>query len=111
MTTATITTETTTTAAVTRTSVELNAETRSVIDRFVEVRDLINALDKEKKALDALIKEALNGAEAGTVEGKVRVTVSERKREGVDAKALAEVFPEAYEATRTVTEYTVLITK
>jgi predicted phage-related endonuclease len=111
ITTTSTTTITASTASLTRTTVELGAEAQARIERFVEVRDLINTLDKEKKALDALIKEALGDAEAGTVNGKVRVTKSERTREGVDLKELREVFPEAFDATRTVTEYTVLITK
>jgi len=105
------TTITASTASITRTTVELDAEAQARINRFVEVRDLINTLDKEKKALDALIKEALGDAEAGTVNGKVRVTKSDRQREGVDTKALREAFPEAFDATRTVTPYTVLMTK
>jgi predicted phage-related endonuclease len=111
MTQATITKTITTTAEVARTVVELEKEMNEIIDRFVEVRDLINTLDKEKKALDALIKQALAGAEAGSIDNKVRVTVSQRSREGVNAKTLAEVFPEAYEATKTVTEYSVLTIK
>jgi predicted phage-related endonuclease len=99
------------TAAITRTTVELDAEAQARINRFVEVRDLINALDKEKKALDALIKEALGDAEAGTVNGKVRVTKSERERESVDIPTLKDVAPEIAEMVLRVTPYTVLMTK
>lgn len=102
---------TTSTATITRKTVELDAETQARINRFVEVRDLINTLDKEKKALDALIKEALDGAEAGTVNGKVRVTKSERVRESADTETLKTLAPEIWDAVRRVTPYTVLMTK
>jgi predicted phage-related endonuclease len=99
------------TAAITRTTVELDTEMQAHVSRFVEVRDLLNALDKEKKALDALIKDALGDAEAGTVNGKVRVTKSERTRESADLETLKSLFPEAWGAARRATPYTVLMTK
>lgn len=90
--------------AVERTAVALD-DLAEVIDKFAEMRDLRNELDKEVKSLKARIDEALGDAKAATVGGRVRITVTEVEREGIDAKTLAEVYPEAYEATRKVTTY------
>lgn len=98
-------------AAIERTVVALDPSGRALVDEFVEVRDLITALEKKKKALDAEIRAILGTAEAATVDGRVRLEVSRRQREGVDREALATAFPEAYAATRTVTDYSVIVTK
>lgn len=82
-----------------------------VINEFITTRDMLNTLEKSKKALEAQIKEALGDAEVGLVGDAVRIEVSKRERKGVDTKALAEAFPEAYEACQTMTEYSVLIVK
>lgn len=111
MSTATITRKAVVSAAITRSSVALDADGAALVNEFVEVRDLINALDKKKRALDNAIRDLLGDAEAATVDGRVRVEVSRRKREGVDREALAKAFPEAFAATRTVTDYSVLVTK
>jgi DNA-binding transcriptional regulator/RsmH inhibitor MraZ len=98
-------------AAIERTTVALDTDGSALVDEFVEVRDLITALEKKKKDLDARIRVILGDADAATVDGRVRLEVSRRHREGVDRTALAEAFPEAYAATRTVTDYSVLVTK
>ena len=41
----------------------------------------------------------------------LRIEVSKRERKGIDNKALAEAFPEAFEACQTKTEFTVLVVK
>ncbi len=98
-------------AAVERSAVALDEATQGVINEFVETRDLLNTLEKKKKALEAVIREALGDAEAGVVDGRVRIEVSPRARNGVDTKVLAEAFPEAFEATKTTTAYSVLVVK
>lgn len=111
MTTTTVSTTTTTTVEMTSTSVELSAEVQAIVSEFSATRSMITELEKTKKALEARIREALGEAETGTVEGVTRLTVSPRTRVTVDSAKLAEAFPEAYEATNKVTEYTVLTVK
>jgi predicted phage-related endonuclease len=93
------------------TAVELNADTQAVIDQFVATRTMITELEKTKKELEAQIKEVLGDAEVGVVGGKIRIEASKRTRSGIDSKALALAFPEAYEATQTTTDYVVLVVK
>jgi predicted phage-related endonuclease len=76
-----------------------------LINEYAEARDLRNELDKKVKALNARLDEVMGDAEAGTVAGRVRITVTEVDRESIDTKVLAEIYPEAYENTRKVTRY------
>jgi hypothetical protein len=75
--------------AMERQAVTLDKDTQAIITEFVATRDMLTSLEKTKKALEAKIREALGEA----------------------TKALAEAFPEAYEATQTLTEYSVLVVK
>lgn len=111
MATATVSTKTVTTVEVVSTSVELSTEVQAIVSEFSATRLMITELEKTKKALEARIREALGDAETGTVEGVARLTVSPRTRVTIDSGKLAEAFPEAYEATNKVTEYTVLTVK
>jgi predicted phage-related endonuclease len=103
--------KTTVTASLVRESVEISSAVSAMITEFVETRDLIRALEATKKELDAAIKEALGDAEVGTLGGTVRVEVSHRSRETADSTILREAFPEAWEAAKKVTDYTVLVVK
>jgi predicted phage-related endonuclease len=98
-------------AKVENTAVELNADTQAVINQFIATRTMITELEKTKKDLEAQIKEVLGDAEVGVVNGEIRIEQSKRSRSGVDSKKLALVFPEAYEATQTTTDYVVLVVK
>ena len=93
-----------------RKAVDLTA-LANVINEFVTTRDMLNTLAKSNKALEAQIKEALGDAEVGLVNEALRIEVSKRERKGIDNKALAEAFPEAFEACQTKTEFTVLVVK
>lgn len=104
-------TTTSTTTTIDRESIALDALTADAIAEWVEVKDMIKALEERKKALDSHIKEMLGDAEVGTIDGKVRIEVSHRQRTTNDSKLLAEGYPEAYEATKRTTSYTVLIAK
>lgn len=109
---ATLTKKVVTEVATTKQAATLDAETLATIHEFVSTRDMLRTLEKAKKELEATIKEALGDAEVGIdSNGEVYVEVSKRERKGVDTKALAEAFPEAYEACQTLTEYTVLVAK
>jgi RPA family protein len=97
---ATLTTKVVTEVATTKEAATLDAETLSAINEFITTRDMLRTLEKQKKELEATIKD-----------GEVRIELSKRERKGVDTKALAEAFPEAFEACQTTTEYTVLVAK
>lgn len=97
--------------AIERKAVELDSSTASIITEFVTTRDMLSKLEKTKKDLEAQIKAVLGEAEVGVLNGEIRIEVSKRERKGVDSKALAEAFPEAYEACQTLTEYSVLVVK
>ena len=109
---ATLTTKVVTEVATTKQAVNLDSETLNVITEFIATRDMLRTLEKQKKELEAIIKVALGDAEAGIdSNGEIHIEVSKRERKGVDTKALAEAFPEAFEACQSVTEYTVLVAK
>jgi len=91
--------------------VELNQAQQKLVSEYIEAKTLATELEKKKKDLETQVKEVLGEAKVATVNGKIRLQVSDRKREGVDRKVLAELFPEAFEATRTVSEYVVLVAK
>ena len=109
---ATLTTKVVTEVATTKDAVTLDEATLTTINEFISTRDMLRTLEKQKKELEATIKEALGDAEVGiTKDGEIRIEVSKRERKGIDQKALAEAFPEAFEACQSVTEYTVLVAK
>ena len=109
---ATLTTKVVTEVATTKDAATLDEATLTTINEFISTRDMLRTLEKQKKELEATIKEALGDAEVGiTKDGEIRIEVSKRERKGIDQKALAEAFPEAFEACQSVTEYTVLVAK
>lgn len=97
------------TLEVERSAVELDLVTQNAINELVALRDKISLAEKEKKALDAQIKLALGDAEAGLINGVIRIKVSARTMPSVDTQLLKEAYPEAYEATKKETPYTVLM--
>jgi len=110
----TVTTTTTTTtvkavAEVARKAVELDAEGAALADELATLRMTRADIEKREKAIRDTLVGLIGEAEAGTVAGRVRVEVAPRVREGVDLGTLREAFPEAYEATRTATPYTVVV--
>jgi len=111
MATTVITSKVVTEVATERTAVALDKATAEIINEFVSTRDLINNLEKTKKELEAQIKSVLGDAEVGVVDGKVRIEVSKRTRAGVSTEVLKTAYPEAYEASKTSTDYSVLVVK
>ena len=90
----------------------LDADTLTALAQFIATRDAIRDLEKAKKELEASVREALGDSEVGiNSDGEIVVEVSKRERKGIDNKALAEAFPEAFEACQTMTEYSVLVAK
>ena len=73
---------------------------------------IITKMEKEKKELEAQIKTYLGEATQGLLpDGTLRLEVSHRERRGIDTEALKTAFPEAYEATQTLSKYVVLVAK
>jgi len=111
MSTAKVTTKVTQQAVIENDAIELDANAQAVVDEYIATRTMVTELEKTKKALEAQVKELIGDAKVATIDGKVRLEVSHRQREGVDRKVLAQLFPEAYEATKTTSEYVVLVAK
>ena len=92
----------------TSTTTELSAEAQVALKQFADAKEAIKAFEAQKDQAEAILREALGNAEVGKIDGVSVVKVAKRERKGTDAKVLAEKFPEAYEATLTVTAYTFL---
>ena len=84
-------------------------EVVSKVDRFAEVKALIAGLEKEKEALTKELLEAFDGQTLLTHYGVEVARLDLRQRTSNDSKALALHFPEAYEATKRVTAYNVIV--
>jgi hypothetical protein len=76
-----------------------------------EAKKMIKHFEGLKSQAESALRAAMGSAKIGTINGTERVVISSRTRTGVNAQCLMEIFPEAYELTRTETEYTVLTTK
>lgn len=111
MSTAKVTTKVTQQAVIENDAIELTADQQALVNEYISTRTMVTELEKTKKELEAQVKELIGEAEVATVNGQVRLQVSKRQREGVDRKVLAELFPEAFEATKTLSEYVVLVAK
>lgn len=113
MSTAQVSTTTTITqqATIESTGIELTEAQQALVNDYISTRTMVTELEKTKKALEAQVKELMGEAETATVDGKIRLQVSKRQREGTDRKVLAELFPEAFEASKTLSEYVVLVAK
>ena len=92
-------------------AIELNATQQELVNEYIATRTMVTELEKTKKALEEQVKAIIGDAEVATVNGQVRLQVSKRQREGTDRKVLAQLFPEAYESTKTISEYVVLVAK
>ena len=101
----------TTVTIVTQEEVALLDGYEDTIKAYNEAKKMIKHFEAAKADAEKKLREAMGTAKVGTIDGFERVVISERTRGGVDTKALQEVFPEAYELTRTETNYTVLLTK
>jgi hypothetical protein len=102
----------TTTSATTAEAVEAKATTKTMvanIDRFAEVKAEITRLTKEKEALAELIEAEFGSATLLTHYGVEVARLDWRGRTGTDEALLKSVFPEAYEATRKTTTYSVIV--
>ena len=92
-------------------AIELTADQQALVNEYISTRTMVTELEKTKKALEEQVKALLGKAEVATVNGQVRLQVSKRQRDVTDRKVLAQLFPEAFEATNKTTEYVVLVAK
>lgn len=92
-------------------AIELTADQQALVNEYISTRTMATELEKTKKALEKQVKAILGKAEVATVNGVIRLEVSNREREGTNRELLAQAFPEAFEATKTKIEYVVLVAK
>lgn len=81
------------------------------IAEYNAVKVALKELEAKKAAVEKAIRDALAGNDVGTINGVERVRISHRNRSNIDRELLKTAFPEAYEATITETQYSVLVTK
>jgi predicted phage-related endonuclease len=98
-------------AVIESTAIELTEDQQELVNEYISTRTMVTELEKTKKALEEQVKALIGDADVATVNGVIRLQVSKRQREGVDRKVLVELFPEAYEASKTISEYVVLVAK
>lgn len=101
-TTKTVVEATTTVANLNGTDIELH------ITRFNEAKEAIKVLEQQKKEAEAAIRELMDSAELGTVNGVERVKIATRTRQDINKDDLKAVFPEAYELCLKSSTYTVV---
>ncbi len=110
MKTATVTTSTTlTTEKVVAVLDEVRGE--ELIREFNEAKAGIKLLEAAKAKAELEIREMLGEAQAGSINGVERITISTRNMSKVDRELLKTAFPEAYTATLVETNYTVVLAK
>lgn len=104
--------ETVSTVEIKNTAVVLDTATLAIIDEFIATRTMVTELEKTKKELEVKIKDFMGEAQVGLLaDGKTRIEISQRERKGIDSGLLQTNFPEAYEATQTLSKYVVLVAK
>lgn len=92
-------------------AVEFQGEALNLLNEFFTIRKAINDLEKTKEVMEAQLKTLYGNAEVITANGAIRAEISLRSRKGTDAKLLEKLFPEAFLATQTKRDYTVLVAK
>lgn len=106
---ATITTTTTVKNTTDVTNLDVSAE--ALLVKFNNAKAAIKALEAEKAEAEKAIRELLDGATVGMINGVERVRVQHRNMSKIDREVLKTIFPEAYSATLVESAYTVLQTK
>lgn len=103
----------TTTLTVTDESVAVldGTNVQELIDELNEAKRVLKAAEDRKDKADKAIRALLGEALVGTVNGAVRVELVPVTRNGVDAKRLFALFPEAHDACKTVSTHKRLYTK
>ena len=92
---------TVTEVTVTKTVRHLNKSVDAVVKAFAKTKEDLKVLEAQKKALEEQIRNLMDGASVGYINGVKRVEI-------LDRKLLQEVYPEAYAASLVTTEYTIV---
>lgn len=78
----------------------INTETAEAIRELAQVRSIIKELEEQERKLRNAVVEALGDHKEAIFRGQKVASLTFVTRTTVDSKALAEKFPEAFEATR-----------
>ena len=99
---------TVTEVTVTKTVRHLNKGVDAIVKAYAKTKEDMKVLEAQKKALEEQIRNLMDGAKVGYINGVKRVEILDRKLTKVDRKLLQEVYPEAYAASLVTTEYTIV---
>ena len=99
---------TVTEVTVTTTVRHLNKSVDAIVKAYAKTKEDMKVLEAQKKALEEQIRNLMDGASVGYINGVKRVEILNRSLTKIDRKQLQEVYPEAYAATLKTTEYTVV---
>lgn len=78
----------------------INTQTAEAIRELAQVRSIIKGLEERERELRDSVIEALGEHTEAIFRGQKVASLAIISRTSVDSKALAEKFPEAFEATR-----------
>lgn len=106
--TSTVVRSTTTTIVTTETVRNLNKGTDAIVKAYAKTKADLKVLEAQKTALEEQIRNLMDGAKIGYIDGVKRVEIKDRTLSKIDRKLLQEAYPEAYDATLRTTQYTVL---
>ena len=96
---------------VTETVAHLDASLEAVIEEYAQAKKDMKSLEAKKKAAEEKIRQAMGDAKIGFINGVQRAEIKDRATSKIDREVLQEAYPDAYTATLTMTEYTVLDAK
>lgn len=105
-----ITTTSTKVEVSTKTAVLDGTNAEQLMETFNNLKATISELKKEQEKVDAQLRELLNGADAGTIGGVVRLKVEQRTKTFADMELLKTNFSEVYEKVKKSTPWTFLKT-
>lgn len=106
---ATITTSTTVEVS-TQAAVLDGTNALELMATFNQLKATIAELKKEQEKVDTQLRELLNGADAGTINGVVRLKVEHRSKSFADLEMLKTNFSEVYEKVKKSTPWSFLKT-
>ena len=92
-------------AAPEKTTKELAPEMMTAVIAFDNAKKLAKFAKREKKKFEAQLRDALDGADVGTIAGQPVVTRVHSHNSHCDAEVLKSAFPEAYEASLKKCDY------
>ena len=107
----TTTATTTTVVTITEEVANLEASAEALIVEFNEAKAALKAIEAKKLEAETKLRAMLGTASVGAINGVERVRILTRNRSNIDREALKAAFPEAYTATLTESQYTVLQAK